>query len=66
MGSGEPEPGTGRPLVSGDDDGGLPAAQMAAGGATADPVKDYLKQIGQTLDLPNWLASMTFARGIAA
>jgi RNA polymerase primary sigma factor len=35
------------PLVSGDDDGGLPAAQVAAEGATADPVKDYLKQIGK-------------------
>jgi RNA polymerase primary sigma factor len=34
-------------LVSGDDGGGLPAAQVAAGGATADPVKDYLKQIGK-------------------
>ena len=30
------------PLVSGDDDGGLPAARVAAGGATADPVRDYL------------------------
>jgi RNA polymerase primary sigma factor len=35
------------PLVSGDDDEGLPAAQLAVGGATADPVKDYLKQIGK-------------------
>jgi RNA polymerase primary sigma factor len=35
------------PLVSGDEDGGLPAAQVPAGGATADPVKDYLKQIGK-------------------
>jgi RNA polymerase primary sigma factor len=35
------------PVVSGNDDGGLPAAQVAAGGATADPVKDYLKQIGK-------------------
>ena len=34
-------------LVSGNDDGGLPAAQVAADGATADPVKDYLKQIGR-------------------
>ncbi len=34
-------------LVSGNDDGGLPAAQVAADGATADPVKDYLKQIGK-------------------
>src|SRR6266516_1618789 len=35
------------PFVSGDDDEGLPAARVAAGGATADPVKDYLKQIGK-------------------
>jgi RNA polymerase primary sigma factor len=35
------------PLVSGDDDEGLPAALVAAGGVTADPVKDYLKQIGK-------------------
>ena len=35
------------PLVSGDDDKDLPAARVAAAGATADPVKDYLKQIGK-------------------
>jgi RNA polymerase primary sigma factor len=35
------------PLVSGDDDDDLPAARVAAGGATADPVKDYLRQIGK-------------------
>jgi RNA polymerase primary sigma factor len=35
------------PLVSGDDKLGLPAARAAAAGATADPVKDYLKQIGK-------------------
>jgi RNA polymerase primary sigma factor len=35
------------PLVSGNDDGGLPATQVAVGGATTDPVKDYLKQIGK-------------------
>ena len=35
------------PLVAGDDDGGLPAARVAAGGVTADPVKDYLKAIGK-------------------
>ena len=33
-------------LVFGDDDDDLPAAQVAVAGATADPVKDYLKQIG--------------------
>jgi RNA polymerase primary sigma factor len=36
------------PLVAGDDDDeGLPAAPVAAAGATADPVKDYLGQIGK-------------------
>ena len=35
------------PLVFGDDDEDLPAARVAAGGGTADPVKDYLKQIGK-------------------
>ena len=35
------------PFVFGDDDEDLPAAQVAAAGATADPVKDYLKQIGK-------------------
>jgi RNA polymerase primary sigma factor len=35
------------PLVSVDDDEGVPAARLAAAGATADPVKDYLKQIGK-------------------
>ncbi len=34
-------------FVFGDDDDDLPAAQVAAAGATADPVKDYLKQIGK-------------------
>src|SRR5262249_42113909 len=35
------------PLVFGDDDEDLPTAKLAAAGATADPVKDYLKQIGK-------------------
>jgi len=35
------------PLVSGDGDEDLPAARVTAGGATADPVKDYLGQIGK-------------------
>ena len=47
----EREPGTGQdePLVSGDndDDEDLPAARVAVAGASADPVKDYLKQIGK-------------------
>ena len=34
-------------FVFGDDDDDLPAAQVAVAGATADPVKDYLKQIGK-------------------
>src|SRR5215472_11880917 len=35
------------PEGGGDDDDDLPAAQVAVAGATADPVKDYLKQIGK-------------------
>jgi RNA polymerase primary sigma factor len=34
-------------LVFSDDDEDLPAARVAIAGATADPVKDYLKQIGK-------------------
>jgi RNA polymerase primary sigma factor len=34
-------------FVVGDDDDALPAAQVAVAGATADPVKDYLKKIGK-------------------
>ncbi|MQY08329.1 RNA polymerase principal sigma factor HrdB [Actinomadura sp. RB68] len=34
-------------FVLGDDDEDAPAQQIAAAGATADPVKDYLKQIGK-------------------
>jgi RNA polymerase primary sigma factor len=34
-------------VVSDGDDADQPAAQVAQGGATADPVKDYLKQIGR-------------------
>src|SRR5262245_46731474 len=47
--AGEPGPGTGQdePFFSGDGDDDLPAAQVASAGATADPVKDYLKQIGK-------------------
>jgi RNA polymerase primary sigma factor len=41
------EDSQGGPLVAGDDDQGLPATRVAAAGATADPVKDYLKQIGK-------------------
>jgi RNA polymerase primary sigma factor len=35
------------PMVFGDDDEDLPPARVAAAGATTDPVKDYLKQIGR-------------------
>ena len=35
------------PLVSGEDDEDLPAARVTTVGANADPVKDYLKQIGK-------------------
>ena len=34
-------------VVFGDDDEALPAARVTVAGATADPVKDYLKQIGK-------------------
>ena len=34
-------------MVSGEDDEDLPAGGVAAPGATADPVKDYLRQIGK-------------------
>ena len=34
-------------IVLGDDDEDLPAARVTTAGATADPVKDYLKQIGK-------------------
>ncbi|WP_406441900.1 RNA polymerase sigma factor [Streptomyces sp. NBC_01613] len=34
-------------VLSDEDEGDAPAQQVAAAGATADPVKDYLKQIGK-------------------
>ncbi len=52
------------PLVSGGDGGGLPAAQVA-GGAAADPVKDYLKQIGR-VPLLNAGQEVELARRIEA
>jgi RNA polymerase primary sigma factor len=39
--------GQGGPLVLVMDAEDVPAARVAAGGATADPVRDYLKQIGK-------------------
>jgi RNA polymerase primary sigma factor len=44
---GKVEGGDDEIFVFGDDDDDLPAAQVAVAGATADPVKDYLKQIGK-------------------
>ncbi|GAA2330411.1 RNA polymerase sigma factor [Streptomyces kunmingensis] len=45
---GEPaEEGQGGFVLSDDDEDDAPAQQVAAAGATADPVKDYLKQIGK-------------------
>jgi RNA polymerase primary sigma factor len=41
------EEGDDETFVYGDDDEDLPAAQVAVAGATSDPVKDYLKQIGK-------------------
>ena len=35
------------PLLSSDDDEDLPAVQVMTAGASADPVRDYLKQIGK-------------------
>ncbi|OON75186.1 RNA polymerase sigma factor [Streptomyces tsukubensis] len=50
-GSEEPAEGTGGEnqgfVLSDDDEDDAPAQQVAAAGATADPVKDYLKQIGK-------------------
>ena len=43
----KPAAGAEEEFVYGDDDDDLPAAQVASAGATADPVKDYLKQIGK-------------------
>ena len=43
----EDKEGDDETFVFGDDDDDLPAAQVAVAGATADPVKDYLKQIGK-------------------
>src|SRR5690242_21821150 len=43
----KPASGQGEPWISGDDDENLPAARVAAPGASADPVRDYLRQIGK-------------------
>src|SRR5690348_6819354 len=52
-------------FVFGDDDDDLPAAQVAVAGATADPVKDYLKQIGKVA-LLNAEREVELAKRIAA
>ncbi|WP_231405259.1 RNA polymerase sigma factor [Actinomadura viridis] len=44
---GKASPNEEEAFVLGDDDEDAPAQQIAAAGATADPVKDYLKQIGK-------------------
>ncbi|WP_446462930.1 RNA polymerase sigma factor [Streptomyces sp. BRA346] len=43
----EPEPENAGFVLSDEDEDDAPAQQVAAAGATADPVKDYLKQIGK-------------------
>ena len=52
-------------VVLGDDDGDLPAAKVAVAGATADPVKDYLKQIGK-VSLLNAAQEVGLAKRIEA
>jgi RNA polymerase primary sigma factor len=49
----------------GEDDGDLPAARVAAAGATADPVKDYLKQISK-VPLLNAVQEVELAKRIEA
>jgi RNA polymerase primary sigma factor len=51
--------------VFGDDDDDLPAAKVAVAGATADPVKDYLKQIGK-VSLLNAAQEVGLAKRIEA
>ena len=52
-------------LVLGDDDDGLPAVQVQGASGIADPVKDYLKQIGKVPPL-NAGQEVEFAKQIAA
>ena len=53
------------PLVSGDDDEDLPATRTASADPTADPVKDYLKQIGK-VPLLNAMQEVELAKRIEA
>src|SRR6204780_3436040 len=56
-------------LVSAEDDEDLPAARVTAADASADPVKDYLRQIGrvpllsawQEVELAKWIEAGLFA-----
>src|SRR5215472_14062986 len=59
------EEGDDETFVYGDDDDDLPAAQVASAGATADPVKDYLKQIGK-VPLLNAVQEVELAKRIEA
>jgi RNA polymerase primary sigma factor len=52
-------------VVFGNDDDDLPAAKVAVAGATADPVKDYLKQIGK-VSLLNAAQEVGLAKRIEA
>jgi RNA polymerase primary sigma factor len=52
-------------LVLSDDDDDLPATRVAIAGATADPVKDYLKQIGK-VPLLNAAQEVELAKRIEA
>jgi RNA polymerase primary sigma factor len=52
-------------FVFNEDDDDLPAAQVAAAGATSDPVKDYLKQIGK-VPLLNAAQEVELAKRIEA
>jgi RNA polymerase primary sigma factor len=52
-------------LAAGDGDEDLPTAQVQVAGATADPVKDYLKQIG-TVPLLNAEQEVELAKRIKA
>ena len=52
-------------FVFGDDNDDLPAARVAVAGATADPVKDYLKQIGK-VPLLNAAQEVELAKRIEA
>jgi RNA polymerase primary sigma factor len=57
--------GEDEPLVSGEDDEDLPAVRVAAASASADPVRDYLKQIGK-VPLLNAAQEVDLAKRIEA